>query len=331
MSQRQQLERIFEIDRQIRSGLYPTADRLARKLEVSRRVIFNDRTFMVDRLGAPIALDRARGGWTYTDATWVLPSVMVTEGELLVFFLTVELARRYLGTAFENPLRTAMAKIGQGLKGPVSVDLQTLAEHYTFEPPHAESAREQTLVDLHRAIREHRLVSMTYYTAYRNEKTDRTVEPYHLYNHDGDWYLVAYALARRDYRYFHVGRMERVKVLDRAFGPRRDFDLGSFLGQAFQVSMGEKQADIAIRFDANQAPYIRGRQWHATQSIQEHRDGGLTLRFSTSGLPGVMRWVLQYGDHAEVLAPAELRAAVAKETRAMARRYAARSASAKTS
>ena len=321
MSQRQQLERIFEIDRQVRSGLYPSARSLAEKLEVSRRVIFNDRTFMMDRLGAPIALDRARGGWYYTDDTWMLPSTMVTEGELLAFFLTVELARRYLGTAFEGPLRSAVAKIGQGLKGPVTVNLQTLAQDYTFESPHAAPAHEQTLVDLHRAIVEHRLVSMTYYTAYRNAKTSRTVEPYHLYNHDGDWYLIAHDQLRKDYRYFHVGRMERVKVLDKPFGPRRDFDLAAFLGQAFQVSMGERSFAVAIRFDANQAPYIRGRQWHGSQKITEHKDGGLTLRFKTSGLGGVMRWVLQYGTHAEVLAPGELREAVVKEIRAMAKQY----------
>jgi len=60
MSQRQQLERIFEIDRQIRAGAYPNAERLAEKLEVSRRVIFKDREFMVNRLGAPIEYD---GKW----------------------------------------------------------------------------------------------------------------------------------------------------------------------------------------------------------------------------------------------------------------------------
>jgi hypothetical protein len=32
MSQRQQLERIFEIDRQIRAGLYPNADKLAKQM-----------------------------------------------------------------------------------------------------------------------------------------------------------------------------------------------------------------------------------------------------------------------------------------------------------
>ena len=54
MSQRQQLERIMEIDRRIREGEYPNAEKLAESLEVSRRVIFNDRSFMIYRLGAPI-------------------------------------------------------------------------------------------------------------------------------------------------------------------------------------------------------------------------------------------------------------------------------------
>ena len=109
MSQRQQLERIFEIDRRIKAGEYPNADRLAGSLEVSRRVIFKDREFMVNRLGAPIEYDRERGGWYYTNKIWTLPNIMVSEGELLAFFLSVEVARRYIGTALEESLRSAVA------------------------------------------------------------------------------------------------------------------------------------------------------------------------------------------------------------------------------
>ena len=83
MSQRQQLERIMEIDRRIRAGEFPNADRMAEILEVSRRVIYNDRSSMICRLGAPIEYDRERGGWFYTDQTWILLGMMVTEGELL--------------------------------------------------------------------------------------------------------------------------------------------------------------------------------------------------------------------------------------------------------
>ena len=77
----------MEIDRRIREGAYPNAETMAESLEVSRRVIFNDRSFMIYRLGAPIEFDRERGGWFYTDKTWSLPGIYVTQGELMAFFL----------------------------------------------------------------------------------------------------------------------------------------------------------------------------------------------------------------------------------------------------
>lgn len=80
MSGRQQLERIMEIDHRVRAGPYPSVRSLALELEVSERTIYQDRQFLVDRLGASLAYDRGHGGWYYTNATWVLPSVMVTEG-----------------------------------------------------------------------------------------------------------------------------------------------------------------------------------------------------------------------------------------------------------
>ncbi len=200
MSQRQQLERILEIDRSIRAKEYPNATRLAKKLEVSKRVIYNDRAFMIDRLGAPIDFDRERKGWYYREDTYALPNIMVTQGELLAFFLSVEVARSYLGTVFESALRSAVEKIAQVLKGPVSVDLETLRAHYTFHPPVSANIDENILLDLHQAIQTCRQVRMLYYTASRGEWNERTVNPYHLYNTGGEWYLVAFDHLRSQVR-----------------------------------------------------------------------------------------------------------------------------------
>ena len=79
---------------------------------------------MVDRLGAPIEFDRERGGWCYTDPTWVLPSIMVNEGELLAFLLSIEVAQRHLGTTLESSLRSAIEKIAKNVRGPVRVNLE---------------------------------------------------------------------------------------------------------------------------------------------------------------------------------------------------------------
>ncbi len=52
-----ELERVMEIGRRIRERGYPNAEKLAEILEVSRRVLFNDQSFMIDRLGMPIEFD----------------------------------------------------------------------------------------------------------------------------------------------------------------------------------------------------------------------------------------------------------------------------------
>src|SRR5688500_230281 len=144
MSQRQQLERIIEIDRRIRAGEYPHPDALAIQLEVSRRVIFNDRQFLIDRLHAPLEYNREHGGWCYTDATYILPTAVVTQGELLAFFLSVEAAQRQLGTALEAPLHAAVEKIAQSLPEQIVVDLETLRAHYTFAAPASAATNETT-------------------------------------------------------------------------------------------------------------------------------------------------------------------------------------------
>ena len=321
MSQRQQLERIFEIDRQLSAGEYPNADRLARSLEVSRRVIFKDREFMVNRLGAPIEYDREKGGWYYADQAWILPNIMVSEGELLAFFLSVEVAQRYIGTTLEESLRSAVAKFSKNIKGPVSIDLETLRRYYTFATPALATANEQVFLDLHHAIGEKRRVWMRYYTASRDEHTERTVSPYHLYNIQGDWYLIAYDDKRQEFRNFAIGRMEDWRGLEDTFERDTSFSVKSYMGSAFQTERGGEVMEVAVRFDTQQARYMRERRWHESQQIEELEGGGLILRFSTGGLGEVKRWVMQYGGHAEVLEPEELREAVEEEVREMGRVY----------
>lgn len=321
MSQRQQLERIMEIDRQIRAFRYPTADTVATDLEVSRRVIYIDREFMVNRLGAPIEFDREKGGWYYADETWTLPNIMATEGELLAFFLSVEVAWRYLGTALEGVLRSAIDKISRGIKGPVSVDLNTLKAHYTFAIPALASVSEQILMALHQAIRENRRIWMRYYTASRDEHTERTISPYHLYNVHGDWYLIAFDDLRQGFRNFSIGRIEDWQILQETFERDPNFSVKDFMGGAFQTERGGEVVEVAIRFDSQQARYIRERRWHETQQIEELADGGLILRFQTGGLGEVKRWVMQYGGHAEVLEPEELRQTIQDEIEQLKLRY----------
>jgi hypothetical protein len=66
---------------------------------------------------------------------------------------------------------------------------------------------------------------------------------------------------------------------------------------------------------------MRGREFHASQQIQEHPDGSLTLRFQSGALAEIRRWVMSFGRHAIIRAPASLAADLRAECEATLRAY----------
>lgn len=89
----------------------------------------------------------------------------------------------------------------------------------------------------------------------------------------------------------------------------------------FNAEAGDELCKIEVRFDAYQARFIRERQYHPEQHIEEQTDGGLILRFEASGLGEVARWVMSYGRHAQVLAPEKLFLLVQSHLADLARIY----------
>ena len=95
--------------------------------------------------------------------------MIVTEGELLAFFLSMEISRRFLGSSLETPLRSAVEKITRSVKGPVSVDIEQLRSIYTFAGPTLLAVNEQALLDIHHAITGRQCIWMRYFTAGRGD------------------------------------------------------------------------------------------------------------------------------------------------------------------
>lgn len=316
------LNRIVQMDALIRANGYPSVADFKMRFEVSARTIYSDIDYFKSTLRAPIIYSRSQGGYAYTDPTWPLPTIITTEGELLAFFLSAELTRRYLGTSFETPLRSAIAKLSLNLPAKLQLNLDLLMQHFTFQSGATASADPLLLVALSEAITECHPIAMTYYTASRGERNERVIEPHHLYNVRGDWQVIAFDRLRKQFRNFAVSNIEAwdVQIAER-FVRDADFSPAVYLAQGFLSEHGSNPIEVVIWFDSYQSRYIRARQWHPTQMIEEHDDGTLTLRFRSGALAEVRRWVMSYGSHAEVLAPVQLRAEVDEEAEAMVARY----------
>ena len=298
---RNQLLRIFEIDRRVRSGQKPTPEVLARDLAVSRRQIFYDRHYLIE-LGAPLQSDK--GGWVYRDVSFVLPTSILSEGELLAFFLAVEIARA-VDAPFAALMGDSVEKLRRALGEPVTVDLNALAQT-TFALPTAARADNERCLELMRAKAARRRVQMRYFSASSGQTNARVVHPYHLHHARGEWILVAHDERRAAVRCFNIARIRALEILDARFQIAASFDAAEFVDSMLCAEAGDTLHDVAVCFDPYQARYINERSYHARQTKEPQPDGGLILRFPASGLAEVARWVMGFGAHARALEPPEL-------------------------
>lgn len=321
---RNTLRRIYQIDSLIRNGRFPNVPELARRLETSTRTVEKDIEYLKNYFLAPLRYNPHRRGYYYTEQNFMLPQINFTEGEIVALFLGQKLLSRYRGTPYEEAIRFAFEKIARLLPEHVSMDLELFDRAVSFdvEPVRGE---EQVLLERYNclitALKERRSVVADYYTAYRNARSRRMIDPYHLLFKQGAWYLIGYCHNRREVLMFALDRMERLESTEQGFVPDPDFSVERYLGDSLSVERGSAPVEVRILFDWHQARWIRERCWHPSQRLEEQPDGAVLLSMTVSGLGEVKRWVLGFGSHAEVLAPAELREEVKRETEEMGRRY----------
>ena len=316
------MRRIRWIDGQIRANRYPNANKVKEKFELrSTRVVYEDRSYMVNELHAPIEYSRTKEGWYYSVPTYFLPAIMLKKEEVAAFFLGEQLFKRYLGTPFETPLRLALNKITQHLPEHVGDAAQRDTSAFAFTGGGRAIINPELLIELNDAILSKHPVEMEYYSASRGQTNTRTVDPYHLHNIHGDWYLIAYCHTRREPRDFLISRIRAHKHLLSTFQVLPSFSLDAYLAKGFLAERATEPENIVIKFDEYQARWIRERLWHSSQQVEELPSGGLILHLKVGGLGEVKRWIMGYGAHAEVLEPESLRREIRDDVKKMSEIY----------
>ena len=145
--------------------------------------------------------------------------------------------------------------------------------------------------------------------------------PYILWCCQRAWYAVGYHGGRKAVRRLKLARFAACKVTGKPYAIPDDFKLEDHLGLAWRMVRGKKRYEIAVKFEPDFAETVSDTRWHATQRVEFHEDGSVTLRFTVDGLEEIVWWVLGYGAKCKVLQPAELAQQVRQMHEAAAGRY----------
>ncbi len=119
--------RLRWIDAQIHTGRFPSPEDVMAAFDVSRRTVFDDLRHLRDQIGAPIVHDRARGGWTYSDPTFRLTALILTDAQTATLHRALLAAREHLDPGAQSGLDAFAAWLEQnGLFGTAMISPQAL-------------------------------------------------------------------------------------------------------------------------------------------------------------------------------------------------------------
>ncbi|HWA25962.1 MAG TPA: WYL domain-containing protein [Lacunisphaera sp.] len=310
--------RIHEI---LQDGAATNCTKLAEQLEVSTKTIMRDLAFMRDQLDLPAEYDRHTFSWCYTSAVKSFPTVQITERELLALLVAQKALQQYKGTPYHTQLAHAFEKLCAGLEDRISFSPTGTLKNVSFHHAGLGKADLKLFELLTRAVNTSLEIEFSYRKPGQAKQEVRRVRPYHLANRENSWYLVGFDLDRNALRNFAVARMKGLSATQCKFVRPDDFSPEKHFGKAFGAFVGTGDYRIVIHFSASAADQVRERFWHESQETRDLSDSRLEFTVQLGGLDEILKWVLGWGDKAEVIAPEEFRRLVAEQAETTAKLY----------
>lgn len=315
-----QFWRLLKIDEQLRAKRFPSARSLAKEFDVSKRTVERDIEFLRDRYEAPIEYDHSKCGYAYTQKTFFLKSLFLTDEELFSAAVFEKALQQYRNTPIEGRLKAVFAKLTELLPDDaVSVNTMWLGDALTFIPEPSPEIRPEIFDAVFSGFKARRAIRFLYRSLTQTEAAVRICEPYHIVCQRGAWYVIGRCADKNDERIFSFSRMSEIEVLkDWAFELPAGFTVEQYIDKNVGVWLNRREPfTVRLLFSASVSVFAEEHIWNEEQTVLVHEDKSVEVSFKTTQFEEIKRFVLGQGATVRVLEPPELVQAVQKEIEEM--------------
>ncbi|MEU5164582.1 YafY family protein [Streptomyces sp. NPDC020875] len=240
------LTRVLTLLELLQSNAGLTGAELASRLDTDVRTVRRYITHLRD-LGIPVQAERGRYGGYRLARGYRMPPLVLTNDEALAVVLGLLAAERLgMGT-------TALAGAGarakiervlpDTLREPLAAMRETLS--FTANAVISQAPGSDVLLGLAQASRARTTVGIRY-QSWRQDQTERDLDPYGVVFHTGRWYVVGHDHLRDDLRVFRIDRIARVTSRAKTFTIPDGFDPVAHLTSSLAQGPYRWQVDVTI-------------------------------------------------------------------------------------
>ena len=165
------------------------------------------------------------------------------------------------------------------------------------------------------AMKENRVLSMTYQSYWNDEENDFKVQPYCVKIFKQRWYLVAKPDFEAVKPYiFSLDRIQKLHTTDETFKMPKDWSAEDYFKDSYGIIVDTKVKPhvVKLKVNAGQANYIRDLRLHESQEEIECNDEYSIFRYRLRPQYDFIQELLWNGGDIEVLEPLELREEMAE-------------------
>jgi predicted DNA-binding transcriptional regulator YafY len=316
-----------EIERARGGGM--TIDALAALCGVTTRTIRRD-IQALEEAGFPLFDDRSaddgRTRWKLNGQAFKGLTAGLTVSELCALYFSRTLVESLSGTPFRDDVESAFEKLSTALTPHMRQFLDQLPRVIATKPDPLRRRlggtpqQQQIISRALEATLHSRQAQITYHSKSSQRTKSYLVHPYRLAYAQGGLYLLAYVPEYQEVRTFAVERLQNMSVLEDRFTPIEELPDAAF-PHSLGVHSGPPER-IEIEFDPAVADYVRAREWHPSQRIDERPDGAVTMTLDVCVDRALQSWILSFGPFARVRAPERLAAEIAGQFEEARAKYA---------
>ena len=308
-------KRLGLLDSEIREGKYPSCLGFSRRHGIARKTVQRDINHL--RKGGRIQYDRKEKGYYYTDQKRLIPSLGLTEADLLAVLVGANALEAYSGTHMTKRYRRVIEKLRDMVVEDLSFDFEDVFSHFSFTGPPAKPVNAEIWSTVVSGLMGRRSVQISYQKI-DDDADQRVIDPYHMANFSGEWYIFAHCHKRKRVLQFAIPRIVEAELLKDEFIPPVEFEPEPYISTMFGRFGSRKEIlEFKLVFRENIAPWILERQWHPQQRVRMRKNGDVELMFETAGIDEVFHWVMGWGRWCRVIKPKELKERVKNEVEKM--------------
>lgn len=179
------------------------------------------------------------------------------------------------------------------------------------------------LEDIIKAMRDNRIISISYYSFNTEEYHEFDIHPYFVKAFKKRWYVVAYSPGTDDIRCYALDRMENVTISEETFKLPEDLDPAEYFKDCFGIINYEDSEvqKVVLKVDAFQSNYIRNLPLQTSQKETERTDEYSIFEYHLKPEFDFEQEIFSNMDTMEVLEPQWLREDIAEKLRNLTKKY----------